>query len=78
VASDAQRREIRELAGAAPGEKVEGMLRIFHACGVDAWVRELKAAYHEAACRDLEDIAVLSRRKEPLRNLVDFLLQREY
>lgn len=78
VATDPQRRAIGELRTAPPAEKVPAMLRIFHDCGVDAWVRELKEHYHAAACRDLEDIAVLSRRKEPLRNLVDFLIQREY
>jgi geranylgeranyl diphosphate synthase type II len=45
---------------------------------VDAWVRELKEQYRQAANQSLEDVAVLSRRKEPLRGLVDILLQREY
>jgi geranylgeranyl diphosphate synthase type II len=78
VATDAQRREIRDLQQAPPAEKVAGMLDIFRACGVDAWARELKAHYHDAACRNLEDIAVSSQRKEPLRALVDFLLQRDF
>jgi geranylgeranyl diphosphate synthase, type II len=78
VANDAQRREIRDLEQAPPAEKVAGMLAIFRACGVDVWARELKAHYHDAACRNLEDIAVLSQRKEPLRALVDFLLQRDF
>jgi geranylgeranyl diphosphate synthase, type II len=78
VASDARRREIRLLEHAPDAEKVTGMLQIFHDCGVDAWVRELKQKYHDAACRYLEDIAVLSARKEPLRQLVEYLLQREY
>ena len=78
VASAAQRREIRELEQAPPEEKVAGMLGIFKACGVDVWARELKAHYHDAACRKLEDIAVLSTRKAPLRALVEFLLQRDF
>jgi geranylgeranyl diphosphate synthase type II len=45
---------------------------------VDAWVRELKDKYRETAVQSLEDIAVLSVRKEPLRELIEFLLQREY
>ena len=78
VASAAQHRQIRELEQAPAAEKVAGMLGIFRACGVDVWARELKAHYHDAASRNLEDIAVLSKRKEPLRALVDFLLTREY
>jgi geranylgeranyl diphosphate synthase type II len=78
VASAAQHREIIELEQAPAAEKVAGMLGIFRSCGVDVWARELKAHYHDAANRNLEDVAVLSKRKEPLRALVDFLLQREY
>ena len=32
----------------------------------------------QAAYQALEDIAVLSRRKEPLKQLAAFLVQREY
>jgi geranylgeranyl diphosphate synthase, type II len=78
VATDAQRREMDRLANADAATKVEGMLRIFKACGVDAWARELKEQYMEAANQQLEDIAVLDRRKEPLRQLAAFLVQREY
>jgi geranylgeranyl diphosphate synthase type II len=78
VATDAQRREMARLANADAATKVEGMLQLFSACGVDAWARELKEQYMEAALQRLEDIAVLARRKEPLRQLAEFLVQREY
>lgn len=78
VASAAQRREVERLKRAAPAEKVAGMLEIFRVCGVDSWARELKAEYHAAACKSLEDIAVTSKRKEPLQRLIELLLQREY
>jgi geranylgeranyl diphosphate synthase type II len=78
VATDAQRRRINELETAPDADKIAGMLELFHACGADAWVRELKEQYRQAAHESLEDIAVLASRKGPLRNLTDFLLQREY
>lgn len=78
IATEAQRRQIEALKTADAPTKVEGMLQIFRDCGVDAWARELKGQYMEAAYQHLEDIAVLSRRKEPLRQLADFLVQREY
>jgi geranylgeranyl diphosphate synthase, type II len=78
VATEAQRYRIRELETAAPDDKIAGMLELYHQCGVDAWVRELKEQYRQAAYQSLEDIAVLSSRKEPLRGLVEYLLQREY
>jgi geranylgeranyl diphosphate synthase, type II len=77
-ATEEQHKEIAALQGAAPGERVAGMLKMFKACGVDAWARELKDKYMQAAFQHLEDIAVLSRRKEPLKQLADFLVQREY
>jgi geranylgeranyl diphosphate synthase, type II len=78
MATEAQRRRIRDLEKAAPDDKIAGMLQLFHECGVDAWTQELKEKYRLAAYQSLEDIAVLTRRKEPLRQLADYLLQREY
>jgi geranylgeranyl diphosphate synthase type II len=45
---------------------------------VDGWARELKEKYMQASYQHLEDIAVLARRKDPLRELAAFLVQREY
>ncbi|HXB35272.1 MAG TPA: polyprenyl synthetase family protein [Puia sp.] len=78
VATDAQRRRIHDLETAPPAHKIAGMLEIFHACGADAWVRELKEQYRRSAQESLEDIAVLNARKDPLRRVTDMLLQREY
>jgi geranylgeranyl diphosphate synthase, type II len=78
VAGETQLRKIRELERAGDAEKVAGMLQLFHDCGVDTWAKELKQQYHEAALRCLEDIAVVSARKEPLRALVEYLLLREH
>jgi geranylgeranyl diphosphate synthase type II len=78
VATPAQRQQIRDLEVAPADEKIAGMLELYHTCGVDAWVRELKEQYRRAAYECLDDIAVLSNRKDPLRQLTDFLLQREY
>lgn len=78
VATAEQRRNMDGLRKADAIARVEGMLEIFKACGVDAWARELKEQYMQAAYQALEDIAVLSRRKEQLKRLAAFLVQREY
>lgn len=78
VADAEQRRQIGVLKTAPPGEKVAGMLSIFRTCGVDSWALELKQQYHAAALQRLEDIAVTSKRKEPLQHVVELLLQREH
>ena len=78
TASEAQRREMAGLERAEPAERIAGMLQVFKACGVDSWARELKEKYMRSALQHLEDIAVLSRRKEPLQELAALLVKREY
>lgn len=73
-----QKKELDSLlAGNAP-DKVEKVIALYHACGVDAWALELKNKYLDEAFAHLEDIAVLNKRKEPLRNLAMFLVKRDH
>jgi geranylgeranyl diphosphate synthase type II len=78
LATEAQRTTIRRLEQAPAAEKIGGMLDVYHACGVDVWVKELKEQYRAAAWQSLEDVAVVSRRKDALKQLIDYLLQREF
>jgi len=78
TATPAQLGQIKKLEQADPAAKVAGMIQLFQECGVDSWARELKEQYMQTAYQHLEDIAVLARRKEPLRQLAEFLVQREY
>jgi geranylgeranyl diphosphate synthase type II len=45
---------------------------------VDLWAEQLKEAYLQEALKHLDDIAVLSKRKEPIRELAGFLIQRQH
>jgi geranylgeranyl diphosphate synthase type II len=45
---------------------------------VDEWALQLKNKYLDEAFADLEDIAVLTKRKQPLRELAHFLVKREH
>ena len=58
--------------------KVEKVLQIFRDCKVDEWAQQLKNKYLDEALAHLEDIAVLSKRKEPLKDLAYFLVQRDH
>lgn len=78
TASEAQKEELQQLLQNDATDKVEGVLSIFKTCGVDQWAQELKDKYIEEAYIHLEDIAVLSKRKEPLKQLALFLTQREH
>ncbi|OYZ50748.1 MAG: hypothetical protein B7Y15_08440 [Bacteroidetes bacterium 24-39-8] len=61
-----------------PADKVQQVLAIFKDCNVDQWANELKEKYLQTALQHLEDIAVVSTRKQPLKELADFLIQREH
>jgi geranylgeranyl diphosphate synthase, type II len=72
-----QKSELNKLLSETPADKVERVLQIFKACKVDEWALHLKNKYLDEALAHLEDIAVLSKRKEPLMELAHFLVQRE-
>jgi geranylgeranyl diphosphate synthase, type II len=77
TAPDAQKQELMHLLAGNDENKIKNVLSVFKACKVDEWARELKEKYTSEAFQHLEDIAVLSKRKEPLRELAIFLTQRE-
>ncbi len=78
VADEKQSEEIQALITQNPPDKVERMLTVFRACGVDDWAKELKNRYIDSAFQHFEDIAVSASRKQPLRDLASFLIEREH
>lgn len=77
VAPEDQRNQLFDLMKDQSSEKVQKVLAIYKACGVDAWANTLKEHYLNIALKHLEDIAVVSLRKKPLKELADFLIQRD-
>lgn len=78
TANPLQKEELKKLLAGTATDKIERVLQIFHDCKVDEWALELKNKYLDEAFSHLEDIAVLSKRKEPLQELAHFLIQREH
>jgi geranylgeranyl diphosphate synthase type II len=78
VANQEQRNRLLQLMQLNPPDKVEQVLQIFRDCNIDEWAKELKDKYLQTAMQHLESIAVRSVRKEPLQELANFLIQREY
>lgn len=76
--SGSQVKELRRLMQTEPSDKVERVLNIFRESGVDKWAFDLKERYLNSAFQQLEDAPVLSVRKQPLKELAQFLVQREY
>jgi len=72
-----EKNELELLMKGNDENKVDKVLQIFRNCKVNEWAIKLKNKYLDEAFMHLEDIAVLSKRKEPLRELAHFLLQRE-
>ncbi len=77
-ASTHQQKELGKLLTGNEAGKIENVLKIFRDCKVDEWALQLKNKYLDEAFAHLEDIAVLSKRKQPLKELAQFLVQREY
>ena len=78
TATATQQKELKELLLVNSDDKIEKVLQIFRDCKVDEWALQLKNKYLDEAFNHLEDIAVLSKRKEPLKELAHFLIKREH
>lgn len=76
--SETQHSELRNLINNDPENKVSRVLEIFRDCGVDKWASDLKEKYISDAIHHLDEIAVLSARKNPLKELAHYLVQREH
>lgn len=75
--SPAQKQELKTLMQQDSPDKVSKVLSVFREAGVDDWARALKEEFMNKALQHLEDTAVISNRKEPLRRLAEYLMQRE-
>lgn len=77
LADAPQKKQLKMLMQANPPDKVEKIVQLFRDCKVDEWAEQEKEKFARQACHHLEEIAVLSSRKKPLRELTGFLLHRE-
>lgn len=73
-----QQKELQQLLSSEPADKIGRMLQLYKDCKADEWALQLKNKYLDEAFTHLEDIAVLSRRKQPLQELAQFLVKREH
>jgi geranylgeranyl diphosphate synthase, type II len=76
--NDAQKKELKKLMNGNGKDKTQKVLQLFHDCKVNEWALQLKNKYLDEALVHLEDVAVLSVRKEALKDLAHFLIQREH
>jgi geranylgeranyl diphosphate synthase type II len=76
--SASHKKELEQLIKTNPNNKIEKVLAVYKDCKADEWALQLKNKYFDEALTHLEDIAVLTKRKEPLRELALFLVQRDF
>jgi len=78
IANDAQKKELKRLMDGNTKDKTEKVLQLFQDCKVNEWALQLKNKYLDEAFAHLEDVAVLSKRKEALQEMAKFLVRREH
>ena len=78
TAPAAQKKLLLQLMRENPSDKVARVVAILKDCGVDKWAVDLKEKYTNIAFMHLEDIAVMDKRKKPLKELAAFLVKREH
>jgi geranylgeranyl diphosphate synthase type II len=76
--SASHKKELEQLIKTNPDNKIEKVIAVYKDCKADEWALQLKNKYLNEAVNHLDDIAVLSKRKEPLRELALFLVQRDF
>lgn len=78
TAPASQKMELKELLQKRSADKVDKVLQIYRDCKADEWALQLKNKFLDEAFAHLEDIAVISSRKEPLKQLAGYLVQRDH
>jgi geranylgeranyl diphosphate synthase type II len=78
TANTGQLKELKKLLVSAGSDKVGKVTQLFRDCKVDEWALQLQNRFLDEALAHLEDIAVLSKRKESLKELAYYLIKREY
>lgn len=77
VSSTSQKEKLTGLLNSDEESKIQSVIDIYKSCNIDEWAKELKQKYMFAAMEHLEEMAVLSSRKTPLKELAHYLLDRE-
>ncbi len=77
TASPAAKKELQQLLQSNDANKINSVLQVYKDCKVDDWAKDLKDEHLHIALQHLEDTAVLSNRKAPLKELAEYLVSRE-
>src|SRR5262245_59572832 len=76
--SAGQKKELTKLMQDNAADKIKKVIQVFKECKVDEWAWELKNKFLDEAFHHLDDIAVVSKRKEALQEFAGFLIKRDH
>ncbi len=77
-ANPSQKAELQELMMNNIPDKVSRVLKVFKECKVNEWAKEQKDLFLNQALACFDEMAVVSKRKQPLKDLAQLLVKREY
>lgn len=78
TANASQKQELDELLKTDNEDKVERVLQLYKNCKIDQWALELKEKFLNDALKHFDDMAVVSKRKQPLIELAQILVKRDH
>jgi len=76
--SPSKKKKLNELSFSNDDNKVSEVLTLFKESKVDQWAKQLKEKYLQQSLTHLDCISVPGERKESLRKLAHFLIEREH
>jgi geranylgeranyl diphosphate synthase type II len=78
TAGTAAKDELLKLLNETGADKVKKVLDIFKSCGVDDWAKAQKNKYLQEAMSHLDALEVSAEKKQPLKDLAAYLMEREH
>ena len=78
TATAAQKQELQELLNGNAEDKVNKVLKIYRDNKIDEWAKDQKDLFLNEALNYFDEMAVVSKRKQPLKDLAQLLVKREY
>ena len=78
AANPSQKQALTQLLRTNDAHKVESVLKLYKECKVDEWAIALKDQFLNDALQLFDDMAVVSKRKEPLIQLAKMLVKRDH
>lgn len=78
TANPAQKQQLQDLLNSNDENKVASVLSIYKECQIGEWAKEQKDLFLNQALSYFDEMAVVSKRKQPLKDLAQLLVKRDY